>query len=103
MASYDDNDKLGVWGDVGELEQVERPAKVMELMQVEEFLEGVASQVFKNMMSGCSMCRLQKMGKTCIRSSERRKLPVTSWRTGQKCARRWGIRSNRSIGPVLSP
>ena len=68
MASYNDNGKLGVWGDVGELEQVERPAKVMELMQDEEFLEGVASQVFKNMMAGCSMYRMQKMGKMCIRS-----------------------------------
>ena len=40
---------------------------------------------------------------TCYRSSARRRLPATSWRTGQPCARRWGIQSNRPIGSVLSP
>ena len=68
MASYDDNDKLGVWGEVGELEREDRPEKVRELMQDEAFLEGVAVKVFKSMMSGCSMYRMQKTGKACIKS-----------------------------------
>ena len=68
MASYDDNDRLEVWGEVGELEKEERPAKVQELMQDEAFLEGVAVKVFKSMMSGCSMYRMQKTGKFCIKS-----------------------------------
>ena len=68
MASYDDNDRLGVWGEVGELGREERPAKVQELMQDEEFLENVAVKVFKSMMSGCSMYRMQKTGKFCIKS-----------------------------------
>ena len=68
MASYDDNGRLGVWGEVGEKERDKRPAKVQELMQDEAFLEDVAVKVFKSMMSGCSMYRMQKMGKFCIKS-----------------------------------
>ena len=68
MASYDDNDRLGVWGEVGEKERDERPANVQELMQDEAFLEDVAVKVFKSMMPGCSMYRMQKMGKFCIKS-----------------------------------